>query len=117
MKVYAFIMSGIVSSLTLSKRNPCDFAAYRMRYGDECEGKMLDAKGDSGDKVMQLIKDANTLLEVTYKQINKYFNNFQGINKPKLELQEFLGTQLANSKENLPFEMDETREKVPFNIF
>ena len=26
MKVYAFIMSGIVSSLTLSKRNPCDFA-------------------------------------------------------------------------------------------
>ena len=38
-----------------------------MRYGDECEGKMLDAKGDSGDKVMQLIKDANTLLEVTYK--------------------------------------------------
>ena len=28
---------------------------------------MLDAKGDSGDKVMQLIKDANTLLEVTYK--------------------------------------------------
>ena len=50
--------------------------AYRMRYGDECEGKMLDAKGDSGDKVMQLIKDANTLLEVTYKQINKYFNNF-----------------------------------------
>ena len=47
-----------------------------MRYGDECEGKMLDAKGDSGDKVMQLIKDANTLLEVTYKHINKYFNNF-----------------------------------------
>ena len=46
-----------------------------MRYGDECEGKMLDAKGDSGDKVMQLIKDANTLLEVTYKQINKYFIN------------------------------------------
>ena len=88
-----------------------------MRYGDECEGKMLDAKGDSGDKVMQLIKDANTLLEVTYKQINGNFNKFQGINKPKLELQEFLGTQLANSKENLPFEMDETREKVPFNIF
>ena len=26
MKVYAFIMSGIMSSLTLSKRNPCDFA-------------------------------------------------------------------------------------------
>ena len=39
-----------------------------MRYGDECEGKMLDAKGDSGDKVMQLIKDANTLLEVTHKR-------------------------------------------------
>ena len=45
-----------------------DSIAYRMRYGDECEGKMLDAKGDSGDKVMQLIKDANTLLEVTHKR-------------------------------------------------
>ena len=49
--------------------------------------------------------------------MNLYFNHFPGINEPKLELQEFLGTQLANSKENLPFEMDETREKVPFNIF
>ena len=88
-----------------------------MRYGDECEGKMLDAKGDNGDKVMELIKNANTLLEVNDLQKNSITIFFQGINKPKLELQEFLGTQLKNSKGDLPFEMDETREKVPFNIF
>ena len=41
-----------------------------MRYGDECEGKMLDAKGDNGDKVMELIKNANTLLEVNDLQKN-----------------------------------------------
>ena len=91
--------------------------AYRMRYGDECEGKMLDAKGDNGDKVMELIKNANTLLEVNDLQKNSITIFFQGINKPKLQLQEFLGTQLKNSKGDLPFEMDETREKVPFNIF
>ena len=43
-----------------------------MRYGDECEGKMLDAKGYNGDKVMQLIKNANTLLEVACYEISNH---------------------------------------------
>ena len=38
-----------------------------MRYGDFCEEKMLNPKGEGGDIVMKMIENANNMLVVSVK--------------------------------------------------
>ena len=57
------------------------FQAFRMRYGDQCEEKLLVPTEDAQDK-MKLIQDANTMLEK--------------VNEPKIQLQNYLRSQLVN---------------------
>ena len=52
-----------------------------MRYGDQCEKKLLVPKEDAHDK-MKMIQDANTILEK--------------VNEPKTQLQNYLRSQLVN---------------------
>ena len=52
-----------------------------MRYGDHCEKKLLVPTEDAQDK-MTLIQDANTVLEK--------------VNEPKIQLQNYLRSQLVN---------------------
>ena len=54
-----------------------------MRYGNQCVEKGLIPMED-GENVMQLIQDANTMLEK--------------VNEPKLQLQNYLRSQIENSK-------------------
>ena len=53
-----------------------------MRYGNQCVEKGLIPMED-GENVMQLIQDANTMLEK--------------VNEPKLQLQNYLRSQIENS--------------------
>ena len=57
--------------------------AYRIRYGHQCVEKGLIPMED-GENVMQLIQDANIMLEK--------------VNEPKLQLQNYLRSQIVNSK-------------------
>ena len=41
--------------------------AYKMRFGDFCEEKMLNPKGEGGDIVMKMIENANNMLVVSVK--------------------------------------------------
>ena len=52
-----------------------------MRYGEHCEKKLLVPKKDAQDK-MKMIQDANTILEK--------------VNEPKIQLQNYLRSQLVN---------------------
>ena len=41
------------------------FSAYRRRFGDMCEEKMLNTKGTGGELVMKMIDDANNMMVVS----------------------------------------------------
>ena len=41
------------------------FLAYRRRFGDMCEEKMLNPKGTGGELVMKMIDDANNMMVVS----------------------------------------------------
>ena len=43
--------------------NSC--SAYRRRFGDMCEEKMLNPKGTGGELVMKMIDDANNMMVVS----------------------------------------------------
>jgi len=63
MKLFCF--SILLHFGLLLEPQPCDFLAYRRRFGDMCEEKMLNPKGTGGELVMKMIDDANNMMVVS----------------------------------------------------
>ena len=90
-----------------------------MRYGDACQEKAKLVLPDDSKTIANMIQEANsvldvsTLLEIIFSA-EKIANFVQGINSGKIGLQEYLQKQLAGTKEKVPFDMNGTRAKTPF---
>ena len=59
MKLFSllFIVGSIVGY------SPCDFEAYRMRYGNKCKSKS-DQMKNTNPRILDLIAASNTMLDV-----------------------------------------------------
>ena len=65
-QIQIFALLSVITSLQIEHNDePCDFPAYRMRFGEICDTKILSTKGTNGHSIMRLINRANTLLEVS----------------------------------------------------
>jgi len=65
-RIQIFTSLSLITSLQIEHYDkPCDFPAYRMRFGEICDTKILSTKGKNGHNIMKLINRANNLLEVS----------------------------------------------------
>ena len=70
-QIFAFV--SVITGLQIEHNDePCDFPAYRMRFGEICNTKILSTKGTNGHSIMRLIDRVNTLLEVSQVRYRKY---------------------------------------------
>ena len=64
-QIQIFALLSVIASLQIEHHDePCDFAAYRMRFGEICHSKIISSKEKNVHSIMLLINKANTLLEV-----------------------------------------------------
>ena len=69
--IFAFL--SIITGLQIEHNDePCDFPAYRMRFGETCHTKILSSKGKNGHSIMRLIDRVNALLEVSPVRYRQY---------------------------------------------
>ena len=85
-KIQIFALFSIIASLQIEHHDePCDFPAYRMRFGEICHSKILSTKEQNVHSIMLLINKANALLEV--RTIDIFHSNFFNQNKTILGYQ------------------------------
>ena len=64
-QIQIFALLSVIASLQIEQHDkPCDFPAYRMRFGEICESKIFSTNGKNAHSIMLLINKAHTLLEV-----------------------------------------------------
>ena len=74
-QIQIFALLSVITSLQIEHTGndePCDFPAYRMRFGEICDTKILSTKGTNGHSIMRLIERVNTLLEVSQVRYRKF---------------------------------------------